>query len=144
MDMSPVPTSGTIELCEFDWGYGRRNHEISQTIEESFREIFKEDPPWCYLPFRHDAATDGNGGPPVSDPLTIDVSLGALHHDETVTGPTWRISLSELVKDLLEDHRYSDGSFDENSVRLFQTMAAELRKLADEIDPPGGLSSSAT
>ena len=72
-----------------------------------------------------DDPSDGENGPPIDDPTTIDVSVTLL---EDYIDVEYRFSLRQLVLDQLGD---ADG---DEPHRGMLRLRDELRKLADEID----------
>jgi len=70
--------------------------------------------------------SDGEHGPPIDDPTTIDVSVTVMEEYDV----EYRFSLRDLIRDELLDARADDEYPHRGMLRLRD----ELRKLADEID----------
>ena len=88
---------------------------IADGINEALR-LACEEPVEISLPYiwrkdedSDEEGSDGMNGPPVSDPLTLDLML-PLGPEESV-GPIWRVSLETLF---IEEIEYLDGQFSGN------------------------------
>lgn len=80
------------------------------------------------VPIEWTPTSDGNGGTPVSDPLTFDLHIGLTQKGEDVP-MIYRFSLRDALSTPLEYCK--DGFGNEQGLTLF---SKELRRLADEID----------
>lgn len=68
---------------------------------------------------------DGNGGPPVDDPLTVYIHLPLASEDDN---PFWSFSIADLLLDELSEEMIGDRTWARSKV------CAALRALADKIE----------
>ena len=108
------------------------------TISEDISATLEDDPPYVTMPIIWAAGkrpSDGSGGPPVMDPLIIQIHLSALGETED-EGPVYRVSLCELVNELIEDSRpggHKSGYAIENNFAIMSVIVA-LRDLAADME----------
>jgi hypothetical protein len=109
-------------------------------LTDLLQQIFDDDPPSLYFPFKYgigEDPNDGLNGPPVADPATVYVSvpLGA-HSDERCY---YGISLEAAVDDIIESHvSWRDGHRGKihgaEEQAMCRKIAARLRELAAKLE----------
>jgi hypothetical protein len=123
--------SGWIDTSA--WGiYPKWAREMVQDV---IGDQLKNEPPRSFLPIQYAIYGQGDGlnGPPVSNPLTVYVSLpfGA-NEEEPVYMAT---SVDRMVGDMIEAYRCGTGFIEgEQEARVFTKVAASLRDLALKIE----------
>ena len=111
---------------------------LSGSVTEHIAATLKDNPPYVSLPILWASGkkpSDGSGGPPVLDPLTIEIQLSALGASED-EGPIYRVSLCELVKELIEDSRPggSESGYAITKNFAIDAVISSLRTLADDME----------
>ena len=112
---------------DFDFNFDELKTSMIAAVFEMLENGIKDQAYWS-MPVVWDYGddpSDGENGPPIDDPTTIDVSVTLL---EDYIDVEYRFSLRQLVLDQLGD---ADG---DEPHRGMLRLRDELRKLADEID----------
>jgi hypothetical protein len=139
---TPKHISGEVNVDWLDDGRAEALEALQKTlagsVTEHISETLKNDPPYVTLPIIWASSkkpSDGSGGPPVLDPLTIQIQLTALGASED-DGPTYRVSMSELVKELIEDSRPGGPESGYAITKNFaiDAVISSLRTLADDME----------
>jgi hypothetical protein len=94
----------------------------------------------AYLPFFWAPESDGVGGPPVEDPLTIYVQIGEeiVDHaegfqDEHTGLPVYSLSLRNCVDELIGDFSTPGGSVNKIDLDHLRKFSHSLRQFAEEV-----------
>lgn len=130
-----VPHAGDFNQEPWwDLGYGSLNKVIGTMLVGQFEAAFRDYPPTASLPFCWPRC-DGRGGEPVSDPLTLFVTVDALGTDE-FEGPTWSFNIEDMIfYEFIQMHeRGSEGPLGEEGALLCSRLRDRLREVASKID----------
>lgn len=108
---------------------------LLKAVSEALQSAFEDDETYIYFPIEwinepgaERTGTDGIGGKPVTDPLTVYLRVG-IEGGVDREKPTFEFNLRESLADSI-DNCAEDGSFSAGLGRLSES----LRALADEID----------
>ena len=111
---------------------------VLKGIAEVIDIILKEGDTYIYFPVQYgEDGSDGLGGAPVKDPLTIYVRLGVSEVEEN---PTFSFNLREALEDEMEDVlRLKKGGYlkkclKDGGFKGLPLISNELKILANEID----------
>src|SRR5215471_3750926 len=123
--------SSGAEIDLIDWGFAEDHPKRAAAMTKLLREEFKENPPQLDLPFEWSAGerpSDGRGGRPVDNPLTIylELPLGPTEDEH----PTWQCTLGELIDHVIE----MNSPPDDETIMMFAKMAEALRAVATQLD----------
>ena len=123
MDATRVPTSEPIDIYE----------DVHPGISADLEETFRDFPPDVGLPFTY-GDQDGQHGPPVDDPLLMDISLPAFSGIADM-GPTWRISLQEMLDDEIDflSNQQTGQVEGEEEIKTLRAIVRRLREIADRV-----------
>lgn len=137
-DMEILPHSNPLRLDVYD------DEELNFTITNELRGRFAKDPPrlclpiiWDYEMKLHDGtisnASDGLNGPPVNDPLILDLHLPLAEEED---GVVFRCSLEEVIDDLIDSSiSPMTLTIKEASAKIIcRRVAARLRELAAHLE----------
>jgi hypothetical protein len=100
------------------------------------QEQFQHQPPSLDFPINWAIGkrpSDGRGGPPPSDPVTlyVDLPLGAGEENAC----SYSCSLEAVVDDLIDGHKNHIGKIDNiEAIEIMGKIAARLRELAAKLD----------
>jgi hypothetical protein len=136
--MEMIPHSSPLCLDVYE------DQTLNAAITDELRRRFDEEPPRLSLPIIWDydvtlddgeisKATDGWNGPPVDDPLTLDLHLPLAEEEE---GVVFRCTLEEVIDDLI-DSSISPTTLtikEENAQLICRRIAARLRELAAHVE----------
>lgn len=115
--------SPPIDLSNF--AFGDLRGELAKLIGKALTAHLNETHPYVSLPAAW-GDSDGEGGPPVDDPLTLRVHIPFGEDDDSE--PYWQVSLADIAESFLSDTR-DDGSYSEGALRI----AGALEELAKKI-----------
>lgn len=102
---------------------------VDDEINETLDEFLSKNEPDVTLPFEWSPwDTDGFGGPPVSDPLTIHFSI-----DDNAL---WSTTLEDILIEVVDGHVNPQKLLVEadEGKTVLRSMSARLRELADFLD----------
>ena len=112
---------------------------IDKTIREAIELATKEYECRAWFPAEWAPRSDGVGGKPPADPMTVyvELPLGATEDDS----PRWQFSLRDLVLSIIEVHQSHEidkggtGKIDDREgIAIATTLRDGLRELADMLD----------
>lgn len=136
-EMERLPHSEKMEFEDFEFEVEGLGALIRQTITDRLEKNLAECPPRLSLPMRWGPNEDGDGGPPVSDPLTIYLRLPLDKGRDAEC--IWSITLTELLDYELFDGPdgpttmpWGDEDWNEATERALTVIEA-LRVLADKL-----------
>jgi len=97
-------------------------------------DMVDTDDPTVDLPFGWSLLDgDGSGGPAVTDPLMLEVTVPAMGDGEDPDAPMWRVPLGDVLDDLISDHVDRDGVLDSEQLPMFTAIRDALAALADKL-----------
>lgn len=126
----------TWQLFAYDGGQ-KLNEIVMQEVTDILREAFERDPPYLHFPFMWgfgEHASDGCGGPPVSDPVMLYVSLPlSADGDEPCH---YACSLEGAVDGLIDSQvNPQTGKIDDpEGKEICARIAGRLTELAGKLD----------
>jgi len=95
--------------------------------EEDLVDALEDNPPNLFLPFQYAPHDDGDGGPAVTDPLTLHLALPLDRLDPVV----YSFSLRDICNDFLDNRRLNGGVVDDaDDLAKVDALANALRRLA--------------
>jgi hypothetical protein len=105
---------------------------LAERTSAALRERFEQEKPWLTIAANVDGH-DGLGGPPLSDPLTLDLLLSLQTDGEFCY---FRCTLEDLIDELINDYvnPITKKVEAEDGQSICIAAAARLRELADKLD----------
>lgn len=125
---------GVIDVSDWEFGCGDFDGPVKSVCTEVLTNTLQDEPPTIYLPWEYNdeelsGRSDGLGGPPVDDPLTLSVYLGIFSENNP---PRWQTSLRTLAMEMIDMSRPGNGeSFQSEKIDAF---ISALRALADDME----------
>ena len=101
---------------------------------ELAEDMLGTEAPDVSLPFgwsTHDG--DGSNGPAVTDPLMLEVTIPAMGDGTDSDAPMWRVSLGDVLDELISWHVFQDGMLDPEELPMFTAIRDALAAQADKL-----------
>ena len=106
--------------------------EHSAALAEGFVECDEPDVSLPYV-WRAVGAGDGSGGPPVTDPLMLYISVPAMGDWDDPNAPIWSLPFSALIDEMIEGLVVSDGTLPPESLPTVIEVRDALVALTDKL-----------
>lgn len=129
MDPKRIHPEEKVDFTGWEFADGKFGELAAEEVAKAIEEQLVDDPPWISLPTIW-TDDDGNGGPPVTDPLTIYITLplGKMSNHGDAGGPMFSFTLREFLEQSLEE---VDGNWSNDDAALLLRVENDLRSLAD-------------
>lgn len=121
-----LPHSKPVDFSDWDLTFNGKNlGDVILSLMQSAMVETLASPDWAphtYFPFNYGNREDGIGGPPVDNPLIIDVCLNFLSSNED-EGPTFRFNLQECLR---WEYLHETGEADAEALTAVRNSLLEI------------------
>lgn len=125
------------EICRAFGFFDAPDAEFVQHSGTLAEDMLDCVPPYISLPYAWSVfGEDGMGGPPVTDPLMLEITIPAMGDGEDENAPAWRTPLSEAIAKVIQGSVLIDGTLGPRSsaeVQVIINIRDALAALADKL-----------
>src|SRR3954463_6881570 len=109
--MNEINPKRLDEICR---SFGMMTHPDAKFVQHSGTladDMIDYEPPYISLPYAWSAfGEDGMNGPPVTDPLMLEITIPAMGDGEDEDAPAWRTPLFDAVARVIDGALLPDGT----------------------------------
>jgi hypothetical protein len=136
--MNEINPKRLDEICRsFGMMSGPADAEFVQHSGTVADDMIDCDPPYITLPYAWSAfGEDGMNGPPVTDPLMLEITIPAVGDGEDEDAPAWRTPFSDAIAKVIDGALLLDGTLGSRSspqvqviINIRDALAALTEKL---------------